>query len=129
MRHPDNVSGQRAGEQPKEITMSEEVKPPEDTGSVASHCSTADLVGRLRDYEQCHDGDIDEAANRLEQLQRIVDEIPELIELVASDCGKEYIDRPSIYQRGSQWRYHKVRAGNEWDDADTPLMAARLLGR
>jgi hypothetical protein len=95
----------------------------------ASRCSTADLVAKLRDYDNCHDGDIDEAADRLEHLQKIVDELPALVELVASDCGKEYIDRPSIYQRGSQWRYHKVRAGNEWNDASTPLMAARLLGR
>ena len=109
--------------------MSKEVKQPDDSSSVASHCSTADLVARLRDYAQCHDGDVDEVADRLEQLQKIVDEIPALIELVASDCGKEYIDRPSIYQRGIQWRYHKVRAGNEWNDADTPLRAARLLRR
>ena len=95
----------------------------------SSHGSTADLVERLRDYDTCHDGDVDSAADRLEQLQKIVDDIPALIELVASDCGKEYIDRPSIYQRGDQWRYHKVRAGNEWNDASTPLMAAKLLGR
>jgi len=39
---PHNASDQRAGEQPKERVMSEEVKQPEDTGSVASHCSSAD---------------------------------------------------------------------------------------
>lgn len=94
-----------------------------------SRCYTDDLVARLRDYDQCHDGDVDDAATRLEQLQKIIDEIPELIELVASDCGKDYSDRPSIYQRGNQWRYHKVRCGNEWNDADTPLMAVKLLER
>jgi hypothetical protein len=91
--------------------------------------NTAELVARLRDYDNCHDGDVDDAADHLEYLQKIIDEIPALIELVAQDCGKEYIDRPSIYQRGRQWRYHKVRAGNQWNDADTPLLAAQNLDR
>lgn len=90
---------------------------------------TAELVERLRNYDNCHDGDVDDAAYRLEYLQEIVDAIPALIELVAHDCGKEYCDRPSIYQRGQQWRYHRVRAGNEWNDADTPLSAALGAGR
>lgn len=31
-----------------------------------------ELVSRLRNYEECHDGDVDEAANRLERLHRIL---------------------------------------------------------
>ena len=92
-------------------------------------CSTAELVARLRDYDECCDDDVDMAADRLEALQKIVDEIPALLELVVSDCGRDRIDGPSIYQRGSNWRYHKVRAGNQWNDAATPLQAAKSVNR
>lgn len=90
---------------------------------------TAALVARLRDYDACHDGDVDAAATRLEELQRIVDDIPALVDLVAADCGKQYIDAPSIYQRGTRWRYHRVRASNDWEDGQTPLLAALRLQR
>lgn len=86
---------------------------------------TAELVARLRDYDNCHDGDVDDAAARLEELQKIVDEIPRLVDEIVSDCRIEWIDQPSIYQRGSQWRYHKIRASNTWNDGNTPLEAVR----
>ena len=72
-----NASDQRAGEQPKERAMSEDSKPPEDSGSVASHCSSSEtLVAALRVLArdiQSDDGIanscIAEAADRIERLQ------------------------------------------------------------
>lgn len=58
--------------------------------------------------------------NSLRQLQR---DLPELIERVLEDAGVDYNNRPTLYKRGSVWRYHKVRATNQWEDATTPLQA------
>jgi hypothetical protein len=85
------------------------------------------LVTRLRGDKYAGDFDVKLAADNLEFLQHVVDEIPALVEMVAADCGKSLEDRPSIYARGGLWRYHKVRASNTWADAETPLAAAQLV--
>ena len=64
------------------------------------------------------------AADEIERLQAIVVGVPAFTQVVADDCGCKYIDQPCIYQRGNAWRYHRVRAGNQWADGITPLEAA-----
>jgi hypothetical protein len=63
----------------------------------------------------------------LEELREIVKQIPDIVEQVAADCNVEYTDRPSLYKRGNKWRYHLVRATNDWEDGDTPLDAIKKL--
>lgn len=62
---------------------------------------------------------------KVERLQTIIDRIPVLVEIVAANCGANSEDRPSLYKRGSDWRYHVRRAGNEWADAADPIEAAK----
>lgn len=100
---------------------------PEGVGSVS--VDTAELVARLRSGVGSFNPDVSLAADRLEELQKIANELTALVELVAADCGKPYEDRPSLYQRGPVWRYHQVRAANKWNDAATPLAAAAMLDR
>lgn len=45
----------------------------------------SDLVQRLRDYERCHDGDIDEAADMLEFFLAVAPELLELLQEVVED--------------------------------------------
>lgn len=87
------------------------------------------LLCLYRDDGSASDFTITAAVNRIEQLQKIVDDIPRLVELVSQDCGKPYDEQPSIYQRGNKWRYHTVRAGNNWEDGDTPLAAVEHVQR
>ena len=70
--------------------------------------------------------DVCELASLLQEIERlrgIVEQIPQLIESISKDCKIPFLNRPSMYQRGKLWRYHRVRAGNKWADADTPLEA------
>jgi hypothetical protein len=98
--------------------VSEDTRKPEDM-------PTSALIAALMDYDNCHDGLVDEAARRLRHLADICDGIPELVARVAGDCGVPYANQPSLSRRGEKiWRYHRVRAGNNWSDAGTPLVAA-----
>jgi hypothetical protein len=91
---------------------------------------TAELVAKLRDYDNCHDGDVDEAAARLEELQKIVDEIPRLVDLVVSHCGSRWVDEPSIYLHGDDtWSYHRMRVGDPSGIGNTPLEAVNASNR
>jgi len=57
-------------------------------------------------------------------LQNIVERLPELVGIVATDCGAINDSRPSLYKRGDVWRYHVQRCGNQWADDADPIMAA-----
>jgi hypothetical protein len=63
-------------------------------------------------------------AGSYERLHAIVERLPELIGIVATDCGATNEDRPSLYKRGNLWRYHVQRCGNEWADDADPIKAA-----
>ena len=69
----------------------------------------------------------EDAEQERDKAQAIIEQIPQLIEIVCEHCKVPYIERPSLYKRGDLWRYHKVRAGNQWADAKTPLEAALQL--
>ena len=68
--------------------------------------------------------ELGEAKAEIERLQSVINGIPKLVELVSTDCGIDYANQPTIYQRGKRWRYHRIRASNFWMDGDTPLDAA-----
>lgn len=54
--------------------------------SAATDCYPLRVVATLRDYESCHDGDVDEAANLIEHMHG-------LLRLVYDQCGN---DQPVI---------------------------------
>lgn len=51
---------------------------------------SSDIVARLRNYDQCHDGDVDEAADMIERLQRDLAEIYETHKrIVNGECASD----------------------------------------
>lgn len=58
------------------------------------------------------------------RAEAIVERLPQLVGIVATDCGATNDDRPSLYRRGNVWRYHVRRCGNEWADDADPIKSA-----
>lgn len=58
----------------------------DDRRSSVNNCYPLRIVERLRDYETCHDGDIDEAASVIEHMHG-------LLRLVYDQCGN---DQPAM---------------------------------
>lgn len=45
-----------------------------------------DIVTRLRNYDTCHDGDVDAAADEIERLQTEVTRLRTVLTTIADDC-------------------------------------------
>lgn len=74
--------------------------------------STVDLVSRLRNYNECHDGDVDEAADRLEQLQKLVDGTS--LQVSMGSTVRQPITEEFLRSHGMGW----VAGEGDWKSPD-----------